>query len=194
MFEKNGNVGNYWERANITISEKLPFQIIIEGVLGGTNSNLGSIGIDDTSFNDGCVQNNNSIVISTVVTTPITTTKSSQCDSNQFQCKSGSCIPLKQVCNFNFDCDDKSDEDECGTCDFENSWCGWYDNSDDETRWTKKKAPSSMRSGPKVDHTTNSTDGNYLITDVSDSAGDFIDFAILLGPKFQETSSKIYLV
>lgn len=34
----------------------------------------------------------------------------SQCTSNQFQCKTGGCIPLSHLCDEEYDCDDGSDE------------------------------------------------------------------------------------
>lgn len=40
------------------------------------------------------------------------------CGSNEFQCKSGRCIPLSFRCDQENDCGDHSDEFECGnvTC------------------------------------------------------------------------------
>lgn len=38
----------------------------------------------------------------------------SNCDSNEFSCKNGNCIPKLQRCNGNNDCSDNSDEEECG--------------------------------------------------------------------------------
>ena len=48
------------------------------------------------------------------------------------------------------DCPDKSDEADCGTCDFESSSCGWYDNGNGEFRWNRKQAPSDNPQGPEV--------------------------------------------
>ena len=179
-------MGDYWQHESLLISENTAFQIVIEGVVG--DSYLGDIGIDDTSFSDNCILDN-SISITTVATQPPTTT-ANPCASDMFKCKSTNdvqCIPLSKVCDFDFDCDDKSDEAECGTCTFESGMCGWYDSSyDNESKWTIKQAPSVWSTGPQIDHTTNSTSGSFLVAESTD----YYDTAILLGPTFRLTSSK----
>ena len=34
------------------------------------------------------------------------------CEENEFICKDGNCLPMDKVCDENFDCEDKSDEDK----------------------------------------------------------------------------------
>ena len=110
---------------------------------------------------------------------PVTTPPIGPCLPNQFQCQKYEhhagliCIPNEKVCNFVNDCDDKSDEAECGTCDFENGMCGFYDKSYGDIKWDLRKAPSFLISGPKVDHTTNSTNGHYMVTYEDFSTGVF---------------------
>lgn len=101
---------------------------------------------------------------------------------------------MKKVCNFEFDCDDMSDEKNCGTCDFEDTWCGWYDKSEDALRWSRKQAPSFLQVGPQVDHTLNSSAGHYLITEVTGDQGGWFDNAVLLGPNFQATGESCKMV
>ena len=177
-------MGDYWQHESLLISENTAFQIVIEGVVG--NGYLSDIGIDDTSFSDNCILNN-SIPITTVATQPPTTT-ASPCATGMFKCKStAECIPMSKVCDFDFDCEDKSDEAECGTCTFESGMCGWYDSSyDNESKWTIKQAPSVWSTGPQIDHTTNSTSGSFLVAESTE----YYDTAILLGPTFRLTSSK----
>lgn len=38
-----------------------------------------------------------------------------RCDMDQFQCRSGHCIPLRWRCDADADCMDGSDEEACGT-------------------------------------------------------------------------------
>lgn len=35
------------------------------------------------------------------------------CAHGQFKCKNGECVSLKSRCNSDFDCQDKSDEEDC---------------------------------------------------------------------------------
>ena len=44
-----------------------------------------------------------------------TTTVGTPCSSDQFTCDDGTCIPGYKTCDFVFDCDDSSDEQECPT-------------------------------------------------------------------------------
>lgn len=189
LFKKSGEIGNYWERADIKLTSVQPFQLVIEGVVG--NGPYGDIAIDDITFTSGCVTDNN-IILPTLIPIPTTTTANICGNNNQFACKTGAtlqCIPRSKVCNFEYDCADKSDEAECGTCDFETSWCGWYDSSNDKSVWNRVKSPSQNPQGPQIDHTyTNNTNGYFLITELSDNAGTFVNKALLFGPGQQGTS------
>jgi hypothetical protein len=183
LFQKSSEVGDYWERMDLNIKTTVPFQIVIEGDSKGY---YGDISIDDTSFTDGCAKDN-SVTVPTLITTQSTST-ASQCGNNGFQCKSDSkCIELNQVCDFNKDCNDNSDEIDCGTCNFETSLCGINDVSSGNTKWGRNKAPSTNPTGPQVDHTTNLNNGYYLITEINDGDG-FIDTAKLFGPRLGATA------
>jgi hypothetical protein len=185
LFRKANEVGNYWDRIDLIINETKPFQIIIEGVVG--SGRLGDIGIDDLSFSNGCIVDNSIVLPSLTTLQPQTTL--SPCP-NQFKCKSNNqCVPLDKVCNFKYECDDRSDEAECGTCDFETSSCGWYDRSDDKFVWKRKQAPSINNQGPQADHTFgDGRKGFFLITEIDENNGEYVNYAELHGPKFQETS------
>jgi hypothetical protein len=185
LFRKAYEIGNVWERIDINLKETQPFQIVIEGVSGGY---FGDIGLDDISFTDGCIMDN-SIVLPSMTSTTTQTTLSA-CP-NQFKCKSNNqCVPLDKVCNFKYECDDKSDEAECGTCDFETSECGWYGKNDNKYVWKRKQAPSMNSQGPQVDHTFGNTKKGYFFgTEIDENNGGFYYSTILLGPKFQETGS-----
>ncbi len=190
VFVKTGEVGDFWERSVLDLSgESQPYQLVIEGVVG--KSFLGDIGIDDTSFTDGCVLDKTG-QISTQATTTVTT--QAPCgEPGQFQCLNKKCIGEDKVCNFVDDCGDGSDEAECGTCDFESGMCGFYDKSEDMFRWNRTKAPSGISTGPKVDHTTNSISGHYLVTYEDLDLGGWLNYALLFGPRLQATGKAIIL-
>uniref|UniRef100_T1IL39 MAM domain-containing protein n=1 Tax=Strigamia maritima TaxID=126957 RepID=T1IL39_STRMM len=70
------------------------------------------------------------------------------CMEGQFACGDDTCIPKTSVCNFEKDCKDGSDEDNCGTCDFEDGECGWADSSVGMYRWKKTQDLSGTTPSP----------------------------------------------
>ena len=187
LFKNTIEVGDYWERLEVSLNDTQPFRIIIEGVVG--DGDLGLIGIDDTSFTSGCIFDPN--VSFSTITLPTTTTTINVCGDN-FKCKSNDkiqCIPYDKVCNFINECDDSSDEENCGTCDFEQSSCGWYDQSKDKFFWNRRQAPSLNFNGPQIDHTNGANqNGHFLTTEINPQGSTFVNQAILLSPKLQKTS------
>ena len=110
-------------------------------------------------------------------TTPraIVTTQN-PCGSANYMCDSG-CIDSTKVCDFHNDCKDGTDEQNCGTCDFERtdpltgtpSMCGWHDIGYGKKQWTVVSAVVTLtRSSylPRRDGNNNST-GKFLIIDTS---------------------------
>jgi hypothetical protein len=184
LFSNKRAVGNFWDRVDLSITNTEPFQIIIEGVLG-TDFRV-NIALDDTSFTPGCVLFQNQLPSSTSAPT---TTKPPVCGYDGFQCKAkGNCIPLNKTCNFEKDCSDGSDEENCGTCNFEVSSCGWADDSNDEFNFARKQAPSPNVNGPQIDHTYGSRmKGYFMYTALNTSFGNFPYSALLSGPSLQET-------
>lgn len=193
LFQKQGEVGNYWERADLVIKDTNAFQIIIEAIVG--NGALGDIAIDDISFNRGCILDD-TIVLSTSI--PLsTTTQPPFCGNDKFQCvnldsnNAIQCVDKKKVCDFEYDCFDKSDEAMCGTCDFETSLCGWYDKSSNRFNWLRTKAPSSNPQGAQIDHTylNNTSIKGYFAATQLTNVGSFSGRVDFWGPVFQETSA-----
>ncbi|KAL0966606.1 hypothetical protein UPYG_G00297350 [Umbra pygmaea] len=82
------------------------------------------------------------------------------CPDGHFLCASGKCVPSDAVCNFKKDCDDGSDEEFCGSCDFESHSCGWNDSSEGPYRWRWEMANISLI--PGHDHTTVSPFGHVM--------------------------------
>ena len=98
---------------------------------------------------------------------------------SKWQCQtSKKCIDVTQKCNFHNDCgvNDNSDEQDCGTCDFENNdradmpiTCGWRNLGANKNQWVVKSANelSPKYEGlPRKDGKWNSN-GRYLIIDTS---------------------------
>lgn len=55
------------------------------------------------------------------------------------------------------DCQDASDEVQCGTCDFEDDRCGWEDVSDEYYRWNREdRTALTDLNGPQGDADGNS--------------------------------------
>ncbi|XP_031666604.1 MAM and LDL-receptor class A domain-containing protein 2 [Oncorhynchus kisutch] len=92
------------------------------------------------------------------------------CPESDFLCASGKCVPVDDVCDFKDDCDDGSDEEFCGSCDFERHSCGWNDSSVGVYRWRLEMANISLI--PGQDHTTGSPWGHVMHVE-GDSATHF---------------------
>ncbi|XP_072296914.1 MAM and LDL-receptor class A domain-containing protein 2 [Eucyclogobius newberryi] len=75
----------------------------------------------------------------------------------EFKCLTGDCVSSGAACDFRNDCQDGSDEEFCGSCDFERHSCGWNDTGGGSYSWTRQSANSSAV--PGYDHTTGSSAG-----------------------------------
>ena len=187
LWSTSGNHGDVWVKVQLGLVSTVPFQIVIQGVIG--NGYYSDIAIDDAVFSQGCTKTF-SVVFPTAVsiTTPGPTTN--PCGAGQFQCKDQSkCIPASLVCNLAFDCADKSDEAQCGQCNFENGLCGWTDLSNGRYNWTRHSGSQNTgkANGPSTDHTTNAATGNYMY--VEGTNGVFFSKAILQSPALPATSN-----
>lgn len=135
LWSKAGSISQNWERAEATFHYlNTNIQIIIEAEIETESKDDGVIAIDDISFTNQCLSFNGNLP------TIITTTTKSPCGPNGFICPSGPCIDNSQICNFIKDCPNGEDEANCGTCDFENGSCGWYDDSFGDHFWNRTTA------------------------------------------------------
>ncbi|KAJ8011341.1 hypothetical protein DPEC_G00057130 [Dallia pectoralis] len=82
------------------------------------------------------------------------------CPEGDFQCASGKCVPSDVVCDFKPDCDDGTDEEFCGSCDFESHTCGWNNRSSGQYQWRWEMA--NISTIPGQDHTTGSPWGHFM--------------------------------
>ncbi|KAI8780792.1 MAM and LDL-receptor class A domain-containing protein 2, partial [Biomphalaria glabrata] len=146
-----GEAGNFWQQWIVPISSNATFQIVLEAIRG--YGNLGDIAIDDVVLLPGCVASTDNLPVVDLVTT---TTAPNPCgDSNMWQCKDKKqCIYSINVCDFAYDCNDQSDEQDCGACTFETSTCGWHDMSRSSYIWDRVNTSSRVVvAKPANDHT-----------------------------------------
>ncbi|KFM70445.1 MAM and LDL-receptor class A domain-containing protein, partial [Stegodyphus mimosarum] len=206
---QTGEVGNFWMRTSVTFDEAVPFQVIFEGKAGVTTNDL--IAIDDISFTPGCKH------LKGVTFPPVTVTGTGStttpiptgCKPDEFFCVEDKvCIPGVKRCDFREDCQDKSDEAGCvkSYCEFKEDLCGWdvlHKNKnitrakrqiDEESvfRWIRIQASDdhtkiNLNYRPKVDHSTNSTDGWYMLAD--GAPGRQGDVTSLVTPQISATHS-----
>jgi hypothetical protein len=101
------------------------------------------------------------------------------------------CISSSQICDFNRDCLNGTDESSCGyNCTFERDQCGYTDPSAGVYKWRRQRAGLSVpgtNSGPSFDQTTLSANGYYMI--LLTNNGTINEQARLVSPALQQSSS-----
>ncbi|XP_041849179.1 MAM and LDL-receptor class A domain-containing protein 2 [Melanotaenia boesemani] len=95
----------------------------------------------------------------------------SPCPDGEFNCTSGECVPAQFICDFKKDCKDGTDEEFCGSCDFEDHSCGWHDTSEPPYHWMWQLA--NITSTPGHDHTTGTPNGHVMHIDGKQGGGIF---------------------
>lgn len=150
---------SYWRKLVLPVVTASPFQIVFEGIIGKRYDS--KVAIDGVSFTPGCTAGGTIPGMPTAAPT-----QPGACGADKFTCASGTqCIDRTKVCDFNNDCNDKSDELNCGTtCNFENGLCGWsrppYNSG---MNWTITLANNTGNSNaPTRDHSQVSQPGHYL--------------------------------
>ena len=185
LWGRQGPVGDYFERQEISVYNKSPVQIVIEATVG--KSYHGDIAIDDISLTPSCIIWQGPVVTSGV----IHPTPPNPCGAGKFQCaNSRQCIPQEKVCDFINYCSDGSDESNCGICQFETGLCGWQDMSTGLYAWERHNGTTpSPVSGPSSDHTFGSGKvGNYMFVDAA--KGTFTGRADLVSPLYGALGSQ----
>ncbi|XP_077978864.1 MAM and LDL-receptor class A domain-containing protein 1-like [Glandiceps talaboti] len=156
-----GHLGDFYQRAVISLSPSDNFQIVIEAIRGTSASS--DVAIDDISYTSDCQVYSGQLPIGT---TPAPTTRANPCGSDYWTCADGSCINAEQFCNWNINCPDGSDEANCGSCDFETDQCGYIDQSSGSSEWQRSQG---------ADHTTGQ--GYYM--EIVRGYGSFLRAAFL---------------
>ncbi|XP_006811189.1 MAM and LDL-receptor class A domain-containing protein 1-like [Saccoglossus kowalevskii] len=181
VWQKNGYNGPFWDKGKIVFDVAVDFQVVIEATTGDGNS--ANIAIDDVTFTATCVFSSIGKLPNAPrkspppIRSPMTLHPS--CNDNEFYCTvDNECIAPELVCNFRDDCSNGEEEAaRCMqySCDFESGACGWngvfassrefYDIP--QFRWEIQQGRLAENFRPRVDHTTTTPDGFYLLADNS---------------------------
>lgn len=137
MYQIQQSVGMVYELINVDLRKmKVPYSVVIEAKSGLDKTGVWVI--DDVTFSNECVKYNKSLPSdSTFTPLPVTTSKPSHCQANQYSCDETLCIDKSKVCDFNENCKDQSDEMNCAN----NFTIGWKDKSMGEFKWDLSKNP-----------------------------------------------------
>ncbi|KAJ8048132.1 MAM and LDL-receptor class A domain-containing protein 1 [Holothuria leucospilota] len=152
-----------WMFKALEIARENDFQVVFKSTRGLTA--YGDISLDDISFTPGCVAAGRNLPVHTTQKPPFTL-PGGECGATQYQCENGQCVRGDAFCDFNYDCDDGSDEITCPVgCSFEYDLCYWTQDPDDDGNWKIRTAQTDMDldfNGPVDDHTTGGGRGKYL--------------------------------
>ncbi|CAH1239233.1 MALRD1 [Branchiostoma lanceolatum] len=155
LWHQNTSQGNKWNKEQVTVTSTEPFQVSFEGIVRAADT--GAIAIDDVTLNPGCL------------------IESTECQLTEqsFQCRSGECISRELACNYEDNCVDSSDEgtscnDEIGRCDFQQDFCSWSQDTDDDFDFVRgAETTDTENTGPVTDHTHKSPSGYYTYIEAS---------------------------
>ena len=126
-----------------------------------------------------CLQNDNT----TNFMENLFATTVNPCLDNQFKCQDGHCIDKSKFCDFTFDCADRSDEINCGNCDFETDFCKWETSTTTKVTWKRSN-------GTIYDHTLYEKQGHVLLLSKTDGGfDDIINLVELSSPKLPVMST-----
>ncbi|XP_067126410.1 MAM and LDL-receptor class A domain-containing protein 1-like isoform X1 [Centruroides vittatus] len=183
LWQKHESVGQVWERAEVSITDDRPFHFIFEGDIGNAGS---EIAIDDISITPGCIHYNESLP------TPKPTQRPTAypCRENEFKCITGSvvCITKDKKCDLLIDCDDGSDEENCGPCNFEKDMCLWTDEGS-AFRWARQQVSGVPGIESNVTDHTNQLSNNGYVVNFIVGDGIYDNKAILQSPDLPAISS-----
>ncbi|XP_050391165.2 MAM and LDL-receptor class A domain-containing protein 2 [Patella vulgata] len=145
VFTRAGDQGNVWKRSYVNVSQiSSAYSIVFEGVRGSDVES--DIAIDDVTLVEGGCQVN-------------------LCDVDNPCLNNGTCVPSEG--GVSCSCPPTFPGIYCEKidCNFDESYCGWKQSSDDIFDWTRNNGPTnSGRTGPPNDHTGG---GSYIYIEAS---------------------------
>ncbi|XP_014036210.2 MAM and LDL-receptor class A domain-containing protein 1 isoform X1 [Salmo salar] len=157
VWNKTGNQGEEWNRAEVPLRKLRNFEVIFEGIRSRDVS--GGAALDDLQFTD-C--------------DPSAMVPASCPAVTDFVCQSGDCIESHLVCDSKADCADESDEVDCGhivglpgACNFDmpkDMWeetCQLTQDPDDDLDWRIGQRRDNPGTGPPFDHSPGG-EGKFL--------------------------------
>ncbi|PAA52395.1 hypothetical protein BOX15_Mlig012801g1, partial [Macrostomum lignano] len=150
----NGDRGDSWNSVIAFIGRRHKFQLEMQAVYLQSTTRTA---IDDVTMTNCAIE-------------------STTCAPNSFVCDNSRCISTDLVCDYSDDCGDNSDENSClnyiERCDFENDFCNWVQEPDNDFQWSRSKGTTgSEGTGPDRDHTCGTSECYYAYIDAS--AGEF---------------------
>ncbi|XP_050040923.2 MAM and LDL-receptor class A domain-containing protein 1-like [Dermacentor andersoni] len=96
--------------------------------------------------------------------------KVANCTESEFHCANGACVDSYERCNYDDDCGDNSDEEDCADhrlgCNFDSSFCDWLPQAPSQGKvrgWELATPSSRLSSGPTRDHTTGTQAGKFIV-------------------------------
>nr|XP_034958462.1 apical endosomal glycoprotein isoform X3 [Zootoca vivipara] len=130
ILSRAGDLGNFWFRQEAAFNGTKDFQIVLEGVIGKDPQS--SVALDDLILSPGCIPQSGPLSAPPTEQPP----GPGPCKDDQFSCDSGTrCLSGEQVCDFEADCSDGTDESQCGASNFTRGLGGWTDVSVGRIQW-----------------------------------------------------------
>ncbi|XP_060054986.1 apical endosomal glycoprotein [Erinaceus europaeus] len=151
---RRGELRAAWVRDRVDIQSKHPFQIVLVGETGPG----GVVGLDDLILSAYCrpVPDQSGQPLGLPILSP---QPQDFCEPGHLAC-GDLCIPTEQLCDFEQQCPQGEDEQECGTTDFELPLAGgWEDTSVGRLQWVRRQAQDG--GGPGTD-ASGATAGHFL--------------------------------